>query len=245
MKKTILLFLTFALFGCDQSVETVPAPVASFEVTGSSTGIVAETINVESYSYIRINQQDQDVWLASNPITVAEGDVVRVTGENVMKDFYSKTLDRTFPTILFVGQIELIESNGLSASEVQVTPELATNPHANMQIDPATAPAAIEVQALEGGKTVAGIFAEKEQIEGQEVSLRAQVTKFSPNILGKNWITLQDGTGTAPDNTLVVTSSETVEIGDEVVVKGLIKNNVDIGAGYAYKVILEEASFTQ
>ena len=81
MKKTILFLLTFALFGCDQSVETVPAPVASFEVTGSSTGIVAETINVESYSYIRINQQGQDVWLASNPITVAEGDVVSFSGD--------------------------------------------------------------------------------------------------------------------------------------------------------------------
>ena len=69
--------------------------------------------------------------------------------------------------------------------------------------------------------------------------------KFSENILGMNWITLQDGTGIAPENKLVVTSSEVAEVGDEVVVKGLVKNNVDIGAGYTYKVLLEDASFSR
>ena len=103
----------------------------------------------------------------------------------------------------------------------------------------------INVQPLEGGKTIATLFAEHEQIEGQEVSLRAKVMKFSPNILGKNWVTLKDGTGTEPDNKLIVTTAETVSIGDEVVVKGKVKSNIDIGAGYAYKVILEEASFSQ
>lgn len=103
----------------------------------------------------------------------------------------------------------------------------------------------IAVQALEGGMAIAAIFAEHEQFEAQEVSLRAKVIKFSPNVLGKNWVTLQDGTGTAPDDKLVVTSSETVKIGDEVIVKGKVKSNVDIGAGYAYKVLLEEAVFSR
>jgi hypothetical protein len=46
-------------------------------------------------------------------------------------------------------------------------------------------------------------------------------------------------------NKLVVTSSETVAVGDEVIVKGLVKTNVDIGAGYNYKVLLEEAGFSR
>jgi hypothetical protein len=75
--------------------------------------------------------------------------------------------------------------------------------------------------------------------------LRAQVVKFSANILGENWITLQDGKGTATDDKLVVTSSETVDVGDELIVQGLAKTNVDIGACYNYKVLLEEASFSQ
>ena len=101
------------------------------------------------------------------------------------------------------------------------------------------------MQPLEGGKTIAVIYAEHEQIEGQEVSLRAKVIKFSPNILGINWVTLQDGTGTAVESSLVVTTSETLAIGDEVVVTGMVKTNVDIGAGYVYKVMLEGATFSQ
>jgi hypothetical protein len=75
--------------------------------------------------------------------------------------------------------------------------------------------------------------------------LRAQVVKFSAHILGKNWITWQDGKVTAPDDKLVVTSSEIVAVGDEPIVKGLAKTNADIGEGNNYKVLLEEASFNK
>jgi len=34
--------------------------------------------------------------------------------------------------------------------------------------------------------------------------------------MGKNWITLQDGTGTAPNNRLIATSLELVGVGDLV-----------------------------
>ena len=165
-----------------------------------------------------------------------------------MKDFHSESLDRTFSEILFVSNVELLGADAAATPASQGTTSQAADPHQGIQYKKPDSVAVIsqediEVQALEGGKTIGEIYAEYEQIEGQEVSLRAVVVKFSANILGKNWITLQDGTGTAPDNNLVVTSSETVAIGDEVVVKGLVKNNVDIGAGYNYKVLLENASF--
>ena len=69
--------------------------------------------------------------------------------------------------------------------------------------------------------------------------------KVSLNIVGKNWITLQDGTGTAPDNRLIATSSEVVSVGDLVTVKGVVHTNVDLGSGYTYSVLLEEATFSR
>ena len=65
--------------------------------------------------------------------------------------------------------------------------------------------------------------------------------KVSKQILGKNWITLQDGTGNPPDNKLVATTLETANIGDIVTKKGIKKTDVSIGSGYNYKVIIEEA----
>lgn len=245
MKKAILFLLMFTLFGCDQSPKVSDEEVAAVKEADSRTGMVLETIDVDSYTYIRLEQQGQEVWLASSPITVSKGDLVKFSGEIMMKDFHSKTLDRTFPVILFVGEVQPVGS-----STATLTKELATTPdvsdlHNNMAARTIAEAGPVVVEPLEGGKTIAEIITEQEQIEGQEVSLRARVTKFSPNILGKNWITLQDGTGTAPDNKLVVTSSETVANGDEVVVNGLVRLNVDIGAGYNYKVLLEEARFSR
>jgi hypothetical protein len=169
----------------------------------------------------------------------------------LMKDFHSKVLDRTFENILFVSRVEVA---GAGTPDKTSSGQTAS-PHSSGQYGDLTAqdatgqesvaPEPINVVPLENGMTIATIFAEHEQIEGQIVSLRAKVVKFSPNILGKNWFTLKDGTGVAPDDSLVVTSMETVAVGDVVIVKGSIKSNVDIGAGYAYKVLLEEASFEQ
>jgi hypothetical protein len=77
------------------------------------------------------------------------------------------------------------------------------------------------------------------------VTVRAKVMKFNENILGKNWVTLQDGTGVSPDNKLIATTLESVNIGDIITAKGIIRTDVDTGADYKYKVLLEDAKFTK
>jgi len=244
MNKAILLLLIIGLYGCEQAVEAPAETVV--EVIQPNTGVVLETIAVESYTYSRLDMGGNEVWIASTPIQVSVGDVVRFSGEMVMNDFHSKELDRTFSEVLFVSTAEPVAAGASTTPTGQSASPQVTDPHQGMNIPAKTSagPAVqepINVQALEGGITIATIFAEHEQLEGQEVSLRAKVTKFSSNLLGKNWITLQDGTGVEPDNSLVVTTTETAAVGDELIVKGRVKSNVDIGAGYNYKVLLEEA----
>jgi hypothetical protein len=245
MKKVILALLMFALVGCDQAPKVSEEEMAAVKEADAKTGMVLETMDVEPYTYIRLDMQGQEVWLASTPVSVAKGELIRYSGEMVMQDFYSKTLDRTFPFILFVNGVQPVEAGAPTLSEDLAAAPDVTALHNNMGASAVAVTEPVVVEKLEGGMSIAEIIAAHEQMEGQEVSLRARVIKFSENILGMNWITLQDGTGTAPDNKLVVTSSEVAVVGDEVVVKGLVKNNVDIGAGYTYKVLLEEASFTQ
>jgi hypothetical protein len=83
------------------------------------------------------------------------------------------------------------------------------------------------------------------ELADQQVSLRARVVKVSEDILGKNWITLQDGTGDEPNNKLIATSAEIAHIGDLVTVSGVLRTDVALGSGYTYKVLLEEAVFSQ
>jgi hypothetical protein len=93
-------------------------------------------------------------------------------------------------------------------------------------------------------RTVAEIIGKRLELKDQTVLVRGKVVKFTPDILNKNWIHLRDGSGSATDNThdVVVTSKDRARAGDVVVVKGIVRTDRDIGSGYAYKVLIEEAT---
>ena len=206
------------------------------------TGTVAETINAGGYTYLRLEEPDK--WIAAPTMAVSEGDQIEYSGGMEMKAFYSKALDRTFESIFFVQNVSLagqdIENMHREAKE-----SYAAKHSMIPEPDSVQAPAPGEIPPLADGKTIVALFAESAQLNTQTVSLRARVVKVSQNIMGKNWITLQDGTGTEPDNKLVTTSSELVSPGDLVIARGILRKDVDIGAGYKYKVLLEEATFSQ
>jgi aspartyl/asparaginyl-tRNA synthetase len=95
----------------------------------------------------------------------------------------------------------------------------------------------------ENGRTVEQCFAEAEQLDGKAVRVRGKVVKFSPEIMGKNWIHLQDGSGDPMKNThdLVVTTAETVAKDAVIVIEGVLSKDKDFGAGYRYEAIIEDA----
>ncbi len=59
--------------------------------------------------------------------------------------------------------------------------------------------------------------------------------------MNKNWVHLQDGTINNGSYDLTVTTLDTVKVGDVVVFEGTITLNKDIGAGYFYDVLMENA----
>jgi len=75
--------------------------------------------------------------------------------------------------------------------------------------------------------------------------VRGQVVKFTPNIMGTNWVHIQDGTGSGATADLTVTTSAVVATGDLVVVEGSLTVNKDFGAGYKYDAIIEGAKVTK
>ncbi len=91
---------------------------------------------------------------------------------------------------------------------------------------------------------MAEIFAGKEELAGKQVPLRGKVVKFLRQIMGKNWLHLQDGSGSEGTNDLTVTTTVMVEVGDLVLVNGKVSVNRDFGYGYSYEVLLEDAEIT-
>ena len=72
---------------------------------------------------------------------------------------------------------------------------------------------------------------------------RGRVVKFNPEIMGRNWIHLRDGSGTAEkqDNDITVTTTDVVAKGDLVTLRGKVVLDQDFTAGYAYPVMIESA----
>jgi hypothetical protein len=110
---------------------------------------------------------------------------------------------------------------------------------------PATTVDLAGIAKADGGKTIAEVFAEKDQLAGQPVVFRGKIVKTNPNIMGKNWLHVRDGSGAEGTNDLTVTTAGTVpNVGDTVVVKGTVALNKDFGMGYQYDIIVEDAEVT-
>jgi len=204
-------------------------------------GTVIETMNTSGYTYVKIDTGSEKIWAAAPEFQVKVGDKVTFAQGIPMKNYHSKTLDRTFEVVYFVSDISVPGSDkAASMSQKGETGSLHGGTVTN-------APVKIDFSGIEkpkGGKTVSEIYAEKDDLSGKEVIVRGKVVKFSRNIMGKNWIHLQDGTGDKGTNDLTITTSTMSKEGDTVLARGVIVTNKDFGYGYKYDVIIEDANVT-
>ncbi len=90
-------------------------------------------------------------------------------------------------------------------------------------------------------KTVEALFTEKNTLSGKQVQITGEVVKVNNGIMNKNFLHVQDGTGTVGSNDITITSQQTAQIGDKVAVTGRVATDVDFGAGYTYPILVEKA----
>jgi hypothetical protein len=222
--------------GLDPSLAPAPVHATHAPVTGT----VAETMDAASYTYVRLTTPQGDQWAAIPQAKLAVGDTVTIVNPMVMDAFQSPSLKRTFDHILF----------GTLAGKAP-PPAPSGDPHAGMlpgALASSGPPPGSPVPKATGpnAHTIAEVLAAKATLKDKPVTVRGRVTKYNAAILGKNWLHLDDGSGKAPDDgTIVVTTGATANVGDVVVVQGVVRTDKDFGAGYSYAVMIEEATVTK
>ena len=82
----------------------VAAPFAEAN-PGAMSGKVTETMNSGGYTYVQIDQGGQKMWFAVPQTSIKVGDQVAFQPGSMMQNFTSKSLKRTFDTIIFSGGI--------------------------------------------------------------------------------------------------------------------------------------------
>ena len=219
---------------------------------GAFSGKVAETMDAGGYTYVLVDTGTNKVWAAAPQFPVKQGDAVAVPDAMPMMGFHSKTLNRDFDVVYFAGSIPV---NGASATAVTLPPghpEIGGGadgklPANHPPVAGGTGATKLDFTGLkpaEGGKTVEEIFATSEQLAGKPVKVRGKVVKYNADIMGRNWLHIQDGTGAVGDNDLLVTSADQAKVGNTVLVEGTVATNKDFGAGYKYRVMVEDAKVT-
>jgi hypothetical protein len=204
------------------------------------TGTVVETMNSGGYTYVCLEEKGKKTWFAAPEMKIAKGQVLTFELGMEMKNFTSKTLNRTFDTIYFsTGPVTAQQAGaGTTAPEAQAAKNAA----------PADGGEKISVKKASGKNayTVAEVFEKRELLNKKTARVRAKVVKVSEGIMGKNWIHLQDGTGDAAKRTndLIATTAMDVTspaVGAVVTVSGTVYKDKDFGSGYKYAAIIEEA----
>ena len=220
------------------------APIqAAPDAAGAISGKVVETMNAASYTYVLIDTGAKKSWVAAPQFAVKVGDTAAIADAMPMKNYQSKTLNRTFDVVYFTGNISV---NGAPAAPSNTTPVPAptttTLPSGRPTMPAKTAPDLTGIKRAENGQTVAEVITGKTKFAGKPVAIRARVVKYNAQILGKNWLHIRDGSGAPGTNDLTVTTAATVKVGDLVLVTGKLGIDRDFGSGYKYPLIIEDAT---
>ncbi len=242
-----LLFSGLSLQGCQNKAkkETAPAKQAAAgkaektqKDAGYIYGKVKETMDSGGYTYMLLEFEGKDFWVAVPGMKIAAGEEIMLLPGDTMKNFHSNSLNRTFETIIF--------SQGPASGQAMqagTATKAVKKPHTGR---PELTKKKIHIKPAQGKDAVTVEAAHKKaaKLDGKQVVLRAQVVKVSKNILGKNWLHVQDGTGSQADRNfdLTVTTLSAPKLGADVLIKGTLHANRDIGAGYFYPVIIEDAN---
>ncbi len=70
-------------------------------------GKVVSSLDAGGYTYMELENGGNKFWIAAPTTTVNKGDHIRFVENMVMTNFTSKTLNRTFSTLIFVTSTEI------------------------------------------------------------------------------------------------------------------------------------------
>ncbi len=131
-------------------------------------GKVIEAVNVAGYSYLHVEGKERKEWIAGKAAEIKEGDVVRYSIGSIMRNFSSKSLNRTFPEIRFTSTIQLEGAHPTPASTAAPLPAIT-------EAAPGGQPNIVESQVISAVDSGGYTYIEADQ-DGKAIWLAAPKT---------------------------------------------------------------------
>ena len=230
MRVYLMLILVIVFSSCVRNKKGQTVQIQTTE--NSKVFEVTDVIQGNTYSYMKVKENMAEKWVATSKTEVKAGDVLYYDEALQMTNFHSKELDRTFDVIYFINKVSKtpIGNNMMEGGMPPHSGKVKTEEKSNISLKKAA-----------GEITIAQIYDNTNKYNGEEIEIRGVVVKVNNEIMGKNWIHIQDGTNGNGKFDLTVTTNDKVELDEEVTFKGKIALEKDFGAGYYYDVIMEDA----
>ncbi len=240
--------LTIILASCNQGPKVIATTIANEDIASShSTGIfsdesgssntqsapvtsdvhtvkVLEVLPTSKYVYLKVEEKEEEFWIATTKKEVAVGETYFYKNGILKTNFESKEHDRVFDKVYLVANI-VAANHGNQSNEEPLLNIETKNTEINKQIE------------VEGSIKISELVSNKEKYNGKEIQISGKCSKLNPNIMGRNWIHIKDGSMDEFD--LVITSEQAVPEGHIVTMKGTVVLDKDFGAGYKYDLIVE------
>lgn len=197
--------------------------------------VVKEVVQTSSYSYLLFKEEGAVYWAAVSRVDdIVVGETYYFDQFMEMKNFHSKELDKNFESIYF---IEVLSKDPIPTEKMAMPTKTGSNKVGDFEIE--------SVDPVEGGITIAELYANSSSYDGKIVKIRGSVVKYTPAVMNKNWVHIQDGSRVGGNFDLTITTDATCDAGDLVVFEGKISLDRDFGYGYNYPVIMEDAKMLE
>ena len=249
----VLVFSTACLISCGNQPEVVQASNQKSTESNSSassifsasdeevkanaaaSGVVHEVtvldvLPTDKYIYLEVEEKGEKYWVATRKQEVKKGEKYFFNGGLLKTNFESKEYNRTFDKVYLVSNlVSMDHGHGHGATTAETEKSIVKSIKIN--------------NPKEGSIKISEIIDNPDKYKGKKVQVTGQCVKVNPNIMGRNWIHLKDGS--KDDYDFVLTSSTIVPEGQVVTLSGVVTLDKDFGAGYRYEIIVEEATIVK
>ncbi len=197
--------------------------------------VVEEVLPTDQYQFLRVREGNDEYWIATMIQGIEVGKSYYFKNGVLKTDYENKEYQRVFKRMYLVSNI--VEA-GHGSKMQGAGSGMKSNVESNAKSGIHRIPRKYGRIEIEGSLPIAELIAHPEKYEGKRIQISGECVKLNPNIMGRNWIHLKDGS--KDDYDLVITSQDICPEGEVATFEGSVALNKDFGAGYRYELIVED-----
>jgi len=190
----------------------------------------------EDQTILRVSEKGKVYWIATPKTNITEGELYlyNAIDTQLRTNYRCEAINQQLDSILIVQKLTL-------DGEKKIAEEKPAMPHNHKGGRVIPSKANVSIQPSNGCITISDVYKQKASLAGKKIKVKGKVVKVNPQIMGHNWVHIQDGTSFSNEFDLTVTTQEQVNVEDVVIFEGTISLEKDFTAGYFYPVIMEDA----